>query len=111
MMPIQIVLVIFCLLALARVVARFRAKDVSVGSLLVWAGVFLAALIVVVVPEVASQSAKLLGVGRGADLVVYISLFILFFTVFRLVVALERAKRDITTLTRELALKNSDTKV
>jgi hypothetical protein len=73
--------------------------------------VSLGVLIVVVVPEVASQSAKLLGVGRGADLVVYISLFILFFTVFRLVVALERAKRDITTLTRELALKNSDTKV
>ncbi len=110
-MPIQIVLIIFCLLALVRVLARFRANDVSLGSLLVWAGVFLSALVVVIIPEVASQSAKLLGVGRGADLVVYVSLFILFFTVFRLVVALERAKRDITTLTREVALKNSDRKV
>lgn len=103
-MPIQIILVIVALVGLGAVIRRFQKKESSWFSLVVWFFLWLAVGIVALVPNSTAHVAKFLGVGRGADVAVYAALVILFFTVFRCLVALEKMRRDITLLVRRLAL-------
>jgi hypothetical protein len=49
-------------------------------------------------------------VGRGVDLVIYISVLILFYLIFRTLVRLDKIEKDITKIVREVALKDQDKK-
>lgn len=111
MLPIQIVLIFFFIFAIGKVVGRVRAKEVSPRAAIFWLVFWLAAGVIVVVPDTTSTIAKWLGVGRGADVVVYVALAILFFVLFRLVVRQQRLERDLTRLVRELAFKDKDSHV
>ena len=104
MMVIQILLVIFFLFALIKVVGRFRAGDLSKGGLVWWSLFWVVAGVVVMLPNSTAYFAKLVGIGRGADLVVYVSLVAIFFMVFRLMMKVEMLNKDITKLTRKMAL-------
>ena len=104
MMLIQILLTIFFLFALAKVIGRWRAKDLSLAGLIGWALFWLAAAAVALLPNSTATMAKLVGIGRGADLVVYAALAGLFFLIFKLMVKIERLNKDITKLARKIAL-------
>ncbi len=82
-------------------------------GLVMWLIFWVSASFVVAMPDFTYYLARLVGVGRGADLIVYISLVILFFVFFRLMVKQEKLNRDITKLTRKIALneKKEETKV
>jgi len=47
------------------------------------------------------------GVGRGVDIIVYISLALLFYLVFRIYVMIEDLRHQITYIIREIALSGS----
>jgi hypothetical protein len=61
---------------------------------------------VVVRPETASAVAGLFGVGRGADVVVYLALAAAFYLIFRLFAKLEDIDRQLTKIVRAEALKD-----
>jgi len=105
MYVIQILLVIFFLFALSRVVLRYRVGDLRVGGLVFWCLFWVIAGIVVVIPNSSAYFAEIVGVGRGADLVVYVSLVVLFFMIFKLNVKIEKINKDITKIVREESLK------
>jgi len=104
-MLIQYLLVLIFLYGLFRSVARFRKKELSKTNLVVWIILWLLGILVVVIPNVTFYIARVFGVGRGADLVIYLSLAILFLVVFRLVTKTEKLERDITKLSRNIALE------
>ena len=108
MLITQILLVIFFLFALVKVIGRFRAGDLSKKGLVLWSLFWLAAIIVVLMPNSTAYLAKLAGIGRGADLVVYISLAAIFFILFRLMIKIELLNKDITKLTRKIALDKNN---
>jgi hypothetical protein len=60
---------------------------------------------IIIVPEATSFLAHLLGIGRGVDLIVSLSLLISFYLIFRLYVALARLEQAITALVRAIALE------
>jgi hypothetical protein len=64
------------------------------------------AILVVVFPNVTTRIANRFGVGRGVDAVLYVSLIILFYLVFRTNVALENLKQEMTELVRKVAIEN-----
>ncbi len=103
---IQIILVFFLLFALSRVILRFRGGVVSLTGLLFWSGLFIVAIIAVLIPDITSRVAKAAGIGRGADAVIYASIVLLFYLVFRLHIFLEDIKSDITEIIRKLSLKD-----
>jgi hypothetical protein len=59
----------------------------------------------IIFPDTTSLLAHLLGIGRGVDLIVYLSLLISFYLIFRLYVALARLEQAITALVRAIALE------
>jgi len=106
MTVIQLVLVVIAGCGIAAAVSRFRRGGLSRLQLLLWSLLWLAVVGVVLRPETASFLARSLGVGRGADVVVYLAIAALFYLQFRLFGRLEDHERQITELTRALALKD-----
>lgn len=104
MMPIQIILLVFFLFATGKVIGRYRAHELSTSGLVGWSLFWIIAAVIVVLPDTTFALARLVGVTRGADVVVYVALALIFFIVFRLMVRQEKTKRDLTALVRKLAL-------
>jgi small membrane protein len=111
MLVIQILLIVFFMFALVKVASRWRAGYLSTGGFIGWSLFWVASAIVVLSPDSTFYLAKLVGVGRGADLVVYAALVIIFFIIFKLMIKIEMLNKDITKLTRKIALaeKNNPT--
>lgn len=102
---IQIALLIFLFFALSRVILRFRSSEVSLTGFIFWFTIFGTAIIFAVFPELTSIIARSLHIGRGVDTVVYISIAILFYLVFRLYVYLQDIRHEITDIIKEIALR------
>lgn len=107
-MPIQAILFFVALLGCYGVLSRFRRKELSPGALALWLVLWAGVGVVALVPNSTARVAQLLGVGRGADVAVYLALVILFFLIFRCMVALEKMRREITVLVRALSLRDKD---
>jgi small membrane protein len=100
----QFLLLIFLIFALTRVIFRFRDGILHFLGFLFWSIVFGAAIILVLFPQLSSTVAKIVGIGRGSDVVLYISVVLLFYLIFRLYIYIEDLRRDITELVRKKAL-------
>ncbi|PIS05550.1 MAG: DUF2304 domain-containing protein [Candidatus Buchananbacteria bacterium CG10_big_fil_rev_8_21_14_0_10_42_9] len=107
-MIIKIVLLIFIAFALSRVVLRWRKKDITAREFFVWLVFWVLVAVAVILPQTTDVLAKFVGVSRGADLLVYISIVVLFFGMFKVLVKLESVDKQITELVRKLAIKDSD---
>lgn len=105
-MVLQIVLIVFLIFAITRVLLQLRQKNLSFTSFLFWGAIFIGAVIGVVNPNLTSDVALLLGIGRGADVVIYFSIVTLFYLIFRLTVSIEEIRNEITKFVRQIALEN-----
>lgn len=104
-LPVQIVLILFILFAASRAVLQFRGGTIRFGALSFWLSIWLVAIVAIIYPEETTRLARFLGIGRGVDIVVYASIAILFYLVFRLHVYLEDIRTEISTLIREVSLQ------
>ena len=105
--PIQIVLLLFTLFAISRVYLRAKEKVLTTKTSIFWFMVWLAAAVGIILPKTTANIAQFFGVGRGVDVIVYLSLVLLFYLVFRMFVLIEDLRHEITYLIRQLALQNS----
>ena len=104
MLLIQFILIIFFLVAIIKVIDRYRANDLPIWGMIYWVLFWLVAGIIVVLPDTTFYFARLAGISRGADLIVYVALVLIFFMIFRLLVKVDGLNKDITKLTRKMAL-------
>ncbi len=107
---IQIVLIIFILFAISRVYLRAKERVIPVKTAAFWAFIWITALIGIALPTTTSKIAAYVGVGRGVDVIVYISLALLFYLVFRIYVMIEDLRHEITKLISNIGLKNTQKK-
>lgn len=105
-LPIQIILSLFLVFAVSRVILRLKDGSLTLKNFLFWLMVFIFALIGVLKPEITSFLANKLGIGRGTDAVIYASILLLFYLIFRTNILLENLRHDLTKLVRHLALKD-----
>lgn len=100
----QILFVLFAIYAIFFVIKKKNDELLGPKGMLFWIFFWLAVIVVVVWPNSAAMIAKVFGIGRGADLVMYVSLAMLFFLVFRLHIKIEAMNRDVTKVVREKAI-------
>jgi small membrane protein len=105
MLLIQIILIAFAVLAFLRAFFQFRKGNLNLAWLLFWLLFWVAVGFAVLLPQTTDMLAHFVGVGRGVDVVMYLSLIALFYLVFRLFIKIEGLERDITKLVRSIALK------
>ena len=106
MSAIQVVLVVFAVFAFSRAVVGLRRGTLAVKPFVFWSLFWAAVVVVAVRPETTAAVARLFGVGRGADLAIYVALVLVFFLVFRLFARIEDLERQLTRFVRAQALKD-----
>lgn len=102
---IQLLLLIFFLFAITRVILRLREKILSPQAAFFWLVLWLGAAAIILLPTTATKIAQIFGVGRGVDVILYISLALLFYLVFRGFVMIEDLRHELTTVIRLIALQ------
>ena len=107
-MIIKILLLAFIAFALFRLWRRHYAHAISTRWLLLWLVFWIAAAVVVAVPEVTTRLARVVGVGRGSDLAIYVALLSAYYILFRIMVRLERMEQDISKLVEEMSIRKME---
>ncbi|MFH1047664.1 MAG: DUF2304 family protein [Patescibacteria group bacterium] len=107
MLLIQILIIAFAAFAVWRTIERFRDGGLGVLALVSWMIFWIVVSVAVALPQSTSWFASLVGVGRGVDAAIYISIVGLFYLMFRIFLRLEKIEHDITLLVREFGLRNS----
>ncbi len=105
---VQIVIVAFALFAALSAGRRYFKKELRAGPLLAWLLLWFAIVVAVIAPQTTELLARILGVGRGADVVIYLSIVALFYLMFRVLIRLEKMDRAITAAVRAVALRELD---
>ncbi len=106
-MLIQILLTIFIIFALTRIVFKFKQNKLKPTEFFSWALLWLAGLVVVWLPNATTKIANFLGIGRGADLIFYLSLVIIFYLLFKIYLRIENIEKNITKFTKTEAINNA----
>ena len=108
MTVIQLFILVFALFAITRTIFQFRQGVLTIAWLLFWIVFWIIAGFVAVLPQTTDVVARFVGVGRGADVVIYFSLVALFYLIFRVYVKIEQVEGEITRLVRKLAMDDID---
>jgi small membrane protein len=108
MHAIQIVLICFAAFAMSRVLLRYRRGGMRVLNLFLWLLFWTAVVVVVVQPDTTSLLATWLGVGRGVDIAMYLSILMLFYLLFRSFTKIEDLDRQLTRVVRANALREME---
>ena len=107
MTGIQIVLILFLLLILFYTISKLRTRklDLIVLGLLILTGIIL-----VLVPDYTIVLAKKLGVGRGADLIFYVSILTFWYLLLNMYIRIRKLELALTQIVRSEALRNASPK-
>jgi hypothetical protein len=108
MQAIQIVLTIFAAFAVSRVLIRYRRGGMRLLHLGLWLIFWAAVIVVSVHPTTTDRLAILLGVGRGVDTAMYLSLLLIFYLQFRSFAKIEDMDRQLTRVVRANALREME---
>lgn len=106
-MLFQIFLVAFALFAISRTVRQYQRKIVSKYWVIVFCLAWTGIAIVAITPQSTDIVARYVGVGRGADLLVYVAVVVLFYLVHRLMVRQQKLQEDLTQLVRHQAIEDA----
>lgn len=68
---------------------------------------FAVGMIFVLFPEISTKLAKLVGVGRGTDLLLYFLIVLFYMTVLVFIAAIRRIEKRQTIIIRQLAIGNA----
>ena len=105
--PFQILaLIVIGVCFLVTLAAAFRGAVVRRDGM-VWALVWLAAAGAIIWPGVTRIVARALGIGRGADLVLYCAVVVMLIGFLMTYSRLRRLQQDLTTVVRHLATRDA----
>lgn len=103
MQLLQILIIAFALFALSRTLLRVKDKAVPKIEFFLWVGVWGIVIVLASLPSVMTYLTKPLGIARGVDIIIYGSIILLFYLIFRLYVKTEQTNQEITKIVQRLA--------
>ena len=107
---IQVLAIIIAVFAISRALFRLKKRKISLSAFMFWCVLWVAVVIVAFIPGVTAYFSDIFGVRRGIDFIVYLSIILLFYMIFRVYVKLENISQQITKITRELAIQRKKKK-
>jgi hypothetical protein len=108
MHAIQIVLICFAVFAFSRVLIRYRRGGMRLLHLGLWLLFWACVVVVAWLPDTTNLLANWLGVGRGVDTAMYLSLLMIFYLLFRSFAKVEDLDRQLTRVVRANALREME---
>lgn len=106
-MIFQIALTLFALLMIVRTYRQYHRHIVTRQWAMLWTLIWFLVIGVAIWPKTTDFLAAQVGVGRGADLLVYLAILFLLFAQFRLFVRTQRLHEQQTELVRRIAIERA----
>ena len=106
-MIFQWFLVIFGVIALTRTWKQYERAHVSRHWLWIWAIIWIGVIVVAWSPKASDTVANYIGVGRGADLFVYLAIIALLYGFSRMIMTQEKQRQELTELVRKIAIEHA----
>lgn len=103
-MIFQIFLILFAVFAIAKTYRQYKKQRVSVYWLTVWSLLWFVVIAVALWPQTTDILATFVGVEKGADLLVYTAVVVLYYLLYRSMVRQERTNKELTDLVRQIAI-------
>lgn len=107
MTPMQLLFIIISLLILIIMVFQLKRDMLNFKQYLSWSLIWLALLVVTMFIDKFSKLSTFFGVGRFVDLIIYLSIIVLFIYSYSLHIKIEKTNREITKLVRDNAIKGT----
>ena len=108
MTPFQIILIAFFGVMVSGTLLAIARSWASRSTLVMWLAVWLLRLLAACWPEGTTTLASWLGIRRGADLLLYCTALGSILGFFMMYLRLRRVRRDLTVLTRQIAIRLAD---
>ncbi len=108
MMWLQIFISLLVILIWIKIFKQWQKNKMSLLIFSIWFVLWAAILLVFWQPDLTTYLANFLGIGRGADLIVYLSIVLIFYLIFKIFIRLDKTDKLITKMVREDAIKNAD---
>ncbi len=102
---ISIIIIVFALFAWSRALLRFKDKKLNSSEFFFWSCLWLGVSLLALNPELAGFVSFKIGIERPVDLVIYSSVLLLFYLLFRTYVKQDKMEQEMTELVRELSLR------
>jgi small membrane protein len=102
---IQVLFLPFVLFALVKMIYTYKQGGMQHVKFLFWSLVWIGTALIITFPDSTSLLAHQLGIGRGADLIMYVALMLAFYLIFRIQLTLDRLEQEITEIVRSMALE------
>lgn len=106
-MVFKIALILFAVFAALRTWRQYRAQKATRQWFVLWSVVWLLVIGVAVAPQTSDLLAANVGVGRGADLLVYVAIVFLLYAQFRTMVRTKKLHEQQTELVRRIAIERA----
>lgn len=110
MQIIQIIGIAIALFYFFVTLLRYHEGKITLRELLLWESIWAAIAFISILPITVNFFANLIGVGRGVDLVLYLSIIALFYLMFKIYMKIDKVEREITAIVRELAIRDKKKK-
>ncbi len=102
---IQIFGLLVAVFAIIRASVKLWNRKIRKNLFIIWTIIWLGVILIALLPQTTNLLAGLLGIGRGIDVVVYLSIMLLFYLWFRLYTKMEGTKEEITKIVREISFQ------
>lgn len=101
----QIIVPLIALFFMAGLVMRYRKSKVTVYEMAIGSGFWLAVLLVALFPDFFSvKIARIFGIENNVNAIIFFCIGLLFFIQFKMYFLIRKQEKDLTELTRKLAL-------
>ena len=101
---LQIIGIAFGLFAIIKSAFKFKKNKIPLSELIFWTVVWASMIGLALFPAPITLIANYVGIGRGVDLAIYLSIILLFYLVFKIFMKIDKQRTDTTRLVREIAL-------
>lgn len=105
----QILFILFALFTIVNIFKLKKSGQFGAKGMIFWILFWLAAIVAVLWPNSTTVLANRFGIGRGTDFVLYVSVAVIFYLIFKLHIKIESISRDITKLVRKESLEEPKT--
>ncbi len=106
MYAVQYIALAIALSLMVYVLGKYGKGEFDWGDFVFWEGLLLIMLVIAVFPvEIAVEIKNILGLGRGLDALFVAAIGIAYLMIFRVYLAVDKAEREITELTRKIAIE------
>lgn len=105
----QLIALLIILLFVFRLLIQKQRKQISANEFLIWLIFWIIAAILVIFIKFIDQLVAQLGFSAsGIQILIYLSVIILFYLILRIRLKMEKIDKDITKIVREIAINKTD---